>query len=228
MIALASKTLREAELYQSIMRIRPLGNPWKRVVLLTQIPTLPEYDIHLSGLLATSELFASEAARTTTRNRVKTWVDRLLRKEGWVGQQWLADLCGFTPTSSMKDLHRATGGKSPTPTDALLPGWGQAVERMKEVGHGIPFQREGGKRDDRLRDFFEDALPDGLDACHVSLQALPAKPGRPWSATIYSQGVEGRRSRVAFLCSRPARPPVQNADRELGRKGSFLPTARIG
>ncbi len=186
--------LREAELYQSIMRIRPLGNPWKRVVLLTQIPTLPEYDIHLSGLLATSELFATEAARTTTRSRVKTWVDRLLRKEGWVGLPWLADLCGLTPTGSIKDLHRATGGKSPTPTDALLLGWGQAIVKMKEVGHGIPFRREGGKRDDRLRDFFEDALPDGLDACHVSLQALPAKPGRPWSATIYSQGVEGRSS----------------------------------
>jgi hypothetical protein len=191
--------LREAEFYQSIMRIRPLGSPWKRMVLLTQIPNQPEYDIHLSGLLGTAELFATEAAKRSVRHQVKKWVERLLREAGWVGCPWLADLCEFTPTSSKKDPHRATGGKSPSPTDALLPGWGQAVEWANKHGHGVPFQRDGGKRDDRLRAFFEDALPEGLDACRISLQALPAKPGRPWSATIYTQGVEGRRKLLRRL-----------------------------
>ncbi len=111
---------------------------------------------------ATTELFEEEQAARQTRQEVGQWVRRLLDRNGWVGLPWIASLCGaggFTPTPAYGSLLSEGGGKPRSPLDALLPGWGKAVEAMVSAGHGVGFNRQSGKRDDRLRAYFEGELP---------------------------------------------------------------------
>ena len=194
--------LREAEFYQSIMRVRPLGHPWKRVVLLTQVPAIPEQDIQLSGLVDTQELFEAAQRGEKNRSQVEGIVERVVKKTGWIGLPWVADLCrrGFSPHPLLDPSYRGIGENLP-PTTALLPKWPRFIELARSHGLGIDFDIEGGKRVDRLRVFFEDALPEGLSACELGLRPIPhdTKGGRPWSAIIYTDGERGRRDLLTRL-----------------------------
>lgn len=192
--------LREAEFYQSIMRVRPLGHPWKRVVLLTQVPALPHQDIILSGLVETQELFEEARRGERLREAVAREVGRMMGKLGWVGLPWIADLCapdrgegGLSPEPLLDPNNRGRGDNS-LPTVALVPKWPEFARTVRENGLGIPFDAEGGKRHDRLRQLVEDSLPDGLYACELSLRPKPPdiKGGRPWSSVIYADGMRGR------------------------------------
>ena len=193
--------LREAEFYQSIMRVRPLGHPWKRVILLTQVPALPEQDIVLSGLVETQELF--DERPDNIRRRVDENARRLLRKLGWVGLPWMADLCpGEFPPVPLLDLsYRGSGGNLP-PTVALLPKWPEVVKKLDTLDAGIPLNLGAGKkRIDRLRGYLDEVLPDGLSACQLSLRPVPPDPkgGRPWSAVVYTDGKKGRQDLLRRL-----------------------------